>query len=384
HLCSPYRAAALGVGRTPPSARDPLVAHRRGPAPDSPNEERVQGDPRGPGGPPHGVCRIFMLRKLSGIAHTSARRGSALLTVLWLSAALAAIGFSLATTIRGETERTSTALDGLRAYYLAAAGVDRAAVEVLWAVQNPAAGTIPEGATQVTYHFASGDVQVDFIPETAKLNVNRASIEDLTRLGMALGLDEARAAGLAHSIDQARNPAAAPEAAPGPSFQPAGASLQEIEELLSVPGVTPELFYGTYGPRQGAAGGGLARSPGLVDCLTVYGRGSLVDVNTASPAVLAAVGMDPGAIAALVGRRNAGPILQDQLGDATGMAGGAGGRLRVGGHSIVTMRATARLRLDSGQLSSLRRTVAATIKYMPPGYDSQIHVLRWYDTAWSE
>ncbi|MGO9617719.1 MAG: hypothetical protein ACLP6W_15060, partial [Bryobacteraceae bacterium] len=30
-----------------------------------------------------------------------ARRGSALLAVLWLSAALAAIGFSLATTIRG-------------------------------------------------------------------------------------------------------------------------------------------------------------------------------------------------------------------------------------------------------------------------------------------
>ena len=117
------------------------------------------------------------------------RRGSALLAVLWLSAALAAIGFSLATTIHGETERTSTALDGLRSYYLAAAGIDRAAVEVLWGIQNPAASTIPQGATQVIYHFASGDVRVEFIPETAKLNVNRATLEDLTRLGMALGLD---------------------------------------------------------------------------------------------------------------------------------------------------------------------------------------------------
>jgi type II secretory pathway component PulK len=67
-----------------------------------------------------------------------ARRGSALLAVLWLSAALAAIGFSLATTIHGETERTSTALDGLRSYYLAAAGIDRAAVEALWGIQNRA------------------------------------------------------------------------------------------------------------------------------------------------------------------------------------------------------------------------------------------------------
>ena len=314
------------------------------------------------------------------------RRGSALLAVLWLSAALAAIGFSLATTIHGETERTSTALDGLRSYYLAAAGIDRAAVEVLWGIQNPAASTIPQGATQVTYHFASGDVRVEFTPEAAKLNVNRASLEDLTRLGMALGLDEAQADALAHSIDQARTGAAGPpDLTQGPSFPPSAASLQEIEELLSVPGVTPELFYGTYGPQQDAAGGmHLTRRPGLVDCLSVYGRGSQVDVNTASPAVLAAVGMNPGAIAAVVARRSAGPILQEQLGDVTAMAGEAAGRLRVGGHSIVTMRATARLRLDDGHFSDLRRTVAAMVKYMPPGYDAPIHILRWYDTAWSD
>jgi hypothetical protein len=155
--------------------------------------------------------------------------------------------------------------------------------------------------------------------------------------------------------------------------------------LLSVPGVTPELFYGTYGPQQDAAGGmHLTRRPGLVDCLSVYGRGSQVDVNTASPAVLAAVGMNPGAIAAVVARRSAGPILQEQLGDVTAMAGEAAGRLRVGGHSIVTMRATARLRLDDGHFSDLRRTVAAMVKYMPPGYDAPIHILRWYDTAWSD
>jgi len=316
-----------------------------------------------------------------------ARRGSALLAVLWLSAALAAIGFSLATTIRGETERTSTALDGLRSYYLAAAGIDRAAVEALWGVQNPAQRTIPDGATQVTYHFASGDVHVEFIPETAKLNVNNATLEDLTRLGMALGLDEVRADALAHALQQARGTGGGgpAELTPGPSFQPHAASLQEIEELLSVPGVTPELFYGTYIPRQDEAGGmHLLRRPGLVDCLSVYGTSMQVDVNTASPAVLAAVGLSPAAIALVMGRRALGPILVDQLGSVTEAAGPSAGRLRVGGHSIVTMRATARLRLDDGQLSGLRRTVAAMVKYMPLGYDAPIHILRWYDTAGSE
>ena len=41
-------------------------------------------------------------------------------------------------------------------------------------------------------------------------------------------------------------------------------------------------------------------------------------------------------------------------------------RLRVEGNSIVTMRATARLRLPNGALSDLKRTVAAQIKYLQP------------------
>ena len=47
------------------------------------------------------------------------------------------------------------------------------------------------------------------------------------------------------------------------------------------------------------------------------------------------------------------------------------------------MRATARVRAANGQLSDLKRTVAAQVKYMPAGYDSPIHILRWYDTTFS-
>jgi hypothetical protein len=66
------------------------------------------------------------------------------------------------------------------------------------------------------------------------------------------------------------------------------------------------------------------------------------------------------------------------------MGGAGGGRLRVEGNSILTLRATARLRLQNGQLSDLRRTAGALVKYMPPtGYDAPVHILRWYDTAWS-
>ena len=102
-----------------------------------------------------------------------------------------------------------------------------------------------------------------------------------------------------------------------------------------------------------------------------------------SPAVLAAVGLTPYAIGALLDRRRAAPLADEQLPVFLDTIGARADRLRAGGNSIFTMRATAQLRLASGQLSDLKRTVAAQVKYMPSGYDSLVHILRWYDTAWS-
>ena len=54
------------------------------------------------------------------------QRGSALLAVIWLTAALSAIAFTVANTVRAETERTSTEVDSLKAYYLATGAIDEA------------------------------------------------------------------------------------------------------------------------------------------------------------------------------------------------------------------------------------------------------------------
>src|SRR5437660_8541500 len=101
--------------------------------------------------------------------------GSALLAVLWLSLALSAIAFSLSSTVRGETERTSTAVDGLRSYYLAQAGVERAAYEVLWSIQNPDKRPLPRYTTHIDYNFPAGLSHVEIISEGGKLDVNHAS-----------------------------------------------------------------------------------------------------------------------------------------------------------------------------------------------------------------
>ena len=313
-------------------------------------------------------------------------RGSALLAVLWLSAALAAIAFALSTTVRGETERTSTALDGLRAYYLAAGAIDRVAVELLWSATTPGPRLIPVGARVVHYTFPSGDADVEIIPDAAKLNVNRAPVEQLVRLMAALGIDPQRATALAMEIDQSRRPdPGAPtlldNLTPGSSFARPHASFQEIEELLLLKGITPDVFYGTYTPAAGQTEGPrLIRSGGLADCLTVYDSGPAVDANMAPPAVLAAVGFSPDAVMALMERRRAAPLTPQQLADFT--QGGI--PLRVDGNSIVILRATARLRLANGKFSDLRRTVAEQLKFMPLGTEAPLHVLRWYDSAWSD
>jgi general secretion pathway protein K len=324
-------------------------------------------------------------RSKSGLVGRT-QRGSALLTVLWISAALAAVAFSLANTVRGETDRTSTELDEIRSYYLAAGAVDRAAIEVLWSANFPNP-MIPKGAAWVDYTFPTGSAHVELIPETAKLDVNNARPEQLGRLMGALGIDPNAAQQIVSGII-ARRPGGG--GAPGmpsvPSFPAPAASFQEIEELLQVRGVTPEIFYGTYVPAQSAPGSGepaLVRRSGLVDCLSVYGSRDRVDVNTADPAVLAAIGLSPDAIQLILRERRAAAFTEARLNGLMPSLGPGANLLRREGNAMVTIRATARVRLPNGQLSDLKRTVAVQVRYMPQGFDSPIHTLRWYDTTWS-
>jgi general secretion pathway protein K len=308
------------------------------------------------------------------------RRGSALLMVLWISAALAAIAFSLGMTIRGETDHTSTQLEEIKAYYLAVGGVERAGAEMLWTRMEYQPLPIKPGANFVDYTFPAGVARVEIIPETAKLNVNAVTPDQLQRLLQAIGLEGGRATEVAQAIMSRRSGLGG---AGLPSFPGAPASIQEIEELLAVKGVTPDIFYGSYAPQMEGENGPLVRRSGLVDCLSVFGTTGPVDAGSADPAVLVALGMPPAAIPALIQFRNAAPLTQERMGQLMSLLGQAAGSVRVGGNSIYTFRATARGRLADGRLSDLKRTVAAQIKYMPQGFAPPIHALRWYDTSWS-
>jgi general secretion pathway protein K len=321
----------------------------------------------------------------------AASRGSALLAVLWLAAALAAIAFAVSSTVRSETNRAGGAADGLRAYYLASGSVERGIQWMMWGWtgynQTNPDGTPRFWATnssRMLMHYPSGDAVVELIPETAKLNINSAAPDELFRVAAAVSGDPARARAIADAIVDWRTPGPSPldlfYSSLGPTFRSRHASFEEIEELLLVRGMTPELFYGNFAAD---AEGRLYARGGLRDCLSVWGSHGPYDINTASPALMEATGVAPAIITRILERRYVKPF--HDLGEVQSLGLGSAG-LTVGGNLMWTLRATARLRRPDGSPSDVIRTSAATVKLLDPKqyFQMPLHVLRYYDDAWSE
>src|SRR4051794_25739524 len=186
------------------------------------------------------------------------RRGAALLAVLWLSAILSAIAFSVATTVRGETERTSTLSDGVRTYYLATGAIERALTYIEWGPGPRYPDNTPRyfepGMARLNFNFPTGIATVEIIPEASKLDINTIPPPDLVRLLINLGADGARAQAIMMAVMDWRRPAPPGTISPFdqfylesvPSFRGRHASLEETEELLLVRGMTPELYHGSY------------------------------------------------------------------------------------------------------------------------------------------
>jgi len=303
------------------------------------------------------------------------RRGGALLAVLWLSLALAAIAFAATQTVRAERDRTENLVDGTRASLLASAAVERGLLYVEWG----SIVRLPDGRPRfwapgmpfLRLSFPTGETMVEVIPESSKMDVNAAPPDFLVRLILALGYGQPVAVRVAGAIVNWRSPFNPQNALDGlylqlnPTFRVPHASFQQIEELSSVYGMTPELLYGRV---ERAPDGTWVPHAGLRDCLSVYGGSGSFDINSVQPAVMAAAGVPPAAIEAVVALRRQGPIMADQLRNLAGILGPAARSFVIGGDKIYTIRATARIRKPNGGLSEVRRTAAMTV-LLSPTYD---------------
>ena len=317
-------------------------------------------------------------------------QGAALLAVLWLCAVLAAIAFSIANTVRGETERTSTATEGVRLYYLATGGIERALAYIEWGPGHRNPDNSPRyfepGMSRFDFQFPSGAVTLQIIPEASKYDINAIGLEELYRLLIHLGAEEPRARQIAMAVIDWRSPSP-PQGlsmfdqqylAGNPSFRARHASLEETEELLLVKGMTPELYHGSF---VRDAAGRLQPRAGLKDCVSVYGSAGPFDINSVQPPVLHTIGISPEMVAIIQQRRHAKPFRHaSELAPLAQFGGPGFARLAVGGgNTIFTLRSTARLRVGEGRYSDMTRTVSAVYKFHKAGYTPLTEVLRWYD-----
>ncbi|MBY0505135.1 MAG: general secretion pathway protein GspK [Bryobacteraceae bacterium] len=311
---------------------------------------------------------------------TNSRRGAALISVLWLTAVLVAIAFSVSTTVRGEIDRATTLSEGIRCQFLARGAIERFLLDY-----RRLGRSIFTGGPARRYSFPEGEAVIELIPESSKLNVNTIEPEDLVKLLLALDLSPDRAQAVAAAIVDWRTALPPGQASPfdaaylerGPTFLPRHASFQDGEELLLVQGVTRELYYGSL-QRNGR--GELTPRGGLKDCLSVYGTNSGLDAQTANPAVLFAVGLTEDGVSRILEMRRATPaFVPEQWTLMRESLGPMAGRVSLGGRSMFTLRATARLRAGAG-LSDTRRSVAALIKFDPKPREPY-HLLRWEDNV---
>jgi general secretion pathway protein K len=291
------------------------------------------------------------------------RRGSALLAVLWLSLALTAIAFALSRSVRSEFDRAALNVASTRAYFLAQGAIERALLRL--AAPGAAPEALAPGQRYLRFAFPTGEVEVEIIGENGKLSLRNAPPEALARLFAACRVEAALAAELAARIAQARQSGFFED---GSSFSGAGASFLQLEELLAIPGMTPEILFGSYREE----GGELVRIGGLIHQLTLEPV-STVNLNYASAELLQAAGLPDPMVQAIDQIRRQRPLQAGDPGITELLQAPSDIRLGLGGAATAfTLRATARL--EEGRVI---RSVSAVAKRGIAG-PFPLEITRWY------
>jgi len=250
------------------------------------------------------------------------QRGFALLAVTLVLALLGIVVTEFAFSMRLEAAMVRAYKDAVLARHLAEAGIQQAIREIL----NDASVHGLDEDGQVAFYQAppgtaatptrlptlprshvklgSGEFSYRITDEEARLNINSGQPDRLDKLLYALGLDKEQRDIITDSVEDWRDANDTHRANGAESedyylrlpvpFRARNGNLQDVAELLQIKGTTPELYYGR------------GDQPGLVDLVTVRGRGTL-NLNTAPKLVLQAVGLSEAEIVEIVQSRASTP-----------------------------------------------------------------------------
>ena len=237
-----------------------------------------------------------LTRRSWTIKQLSSDKGLALLMVLWVLAVLSVIVLSFAFMARTEVFSTISFRDGMEKKFLAEAGIERGIMELFYRNANKNQMSAIEGSEIVRidgrkYEGELGDSTYSFsiTDESGKVNINSLTDANgiiLNNLLVNLGIPGEEANTIVDSIldwkdadDLHRLHGAEDtyyQALPVP-YKAKNDMFDTLEELLLVRGVTPAILFGS------------GTSPGLINFLTVYSKGSTINMNAAAREVVMAL-----------------------------------------------------------------------------------------------
>ncbi|MGH7306484.1 MAG: general secretion pathway protein GspK [Candidatus Rokuibacteriota bacterium] len=244
-------------------------------------------------------------------------RGFALLVVLLVMALVAVVGAEFAYSMRLEASAVRAYKNGIIGGHLAETALEQAIREIV----ADAPYVVEEEDGLLTFYAADrravprlkrakaelggGFYSYRIADEEARLNVNTAPPDRVDRLLTTLGVEKENRDTIVDSIQDWRDPNGEHRVNGAESddyylklpipYRARNANLESITELLQIKGITPAIYNGTK------------EHPGLASVVTVRG-GAAVNMNTAGPTVLTALGLSAAEIIEIEqSRRNSGP-----------------------------------------------------------------------------
>jgi general secretion pathway protein K len=203
--------------------------------------------------------------------------------------------------------KTVTAFkEGIEEKFIAEAGVDLAAAEIMYRKINLGAPADAGKESNIWYtdgtpnqfRIDNGYGLVRIIDESGKVDINKTPDIIFKGLLLSLGVKDEDADIIVDSVQDWRDADDFTrlhgaendyyKSLPAP-YEAKNADFESVEELLLVKGMTPELFYGT------------GEKPGLADYVTVYSESGKINIGAAPKEVLSALpGMTPELVAAVM------------------------------------------------------------------------------------
>lgn len=223
---------------------------------------------------------------------TPSRRGSILITVLWVVVIMAIIALGLAYEAHSDVERTILLRDRAQAYWYARAGIEYAKFE--YAVSRQRLEEQGEQKNRFQYPFPRGLAECILESESSRMPINTTNRDLWLQLFRVYGLSDQEIDEIVDAIfdwtdtdDEVRVNGAEVDyyQSLSPPYNPHNAAFLSVEEILLVRGVTEQMFYGS----PGNSTEGTQSVPGLKDILSVEkpGQGRF-DINSCPKDILLA------------------------------------------------------------------------------------------------